>query len=814
MNSQLSGKKSTLRKNSHDQSMSLADFNESDIYELNKEIENMNKTQIDEFLTGKTAEIVDLVKKYVSEIDHKRIEESTQKAKQQLLKKESPKEHTSTLKSETKFDSTGPEFINFLNKFQDYINNVRQLANTKHLEKNDQVKLDILLNQLGNPIANALLKKNWIFVANELINNFMLTYFNIVFEIRELLTKILQLKLSFVCDRTLDDLKKKLKMKINDLESKIWAFPVLFKLEPRTVTIINTPEPEKIIIQTSQIVIDENMLKLQVNNCLFQDFPELQSTFKMKVKSEIKYVNEQTIERPVQNELLNVKADSNENKIIDKAHELFYGFGKPKNPLIAIQLYKDAEKDGSIEASCCLGKIYKEGINTKKDLQKAKIYLEKAAGLGNAEACYQLGKMYEEHLLEGFTKSESIKISVKYLETAADLNHSDALTDLGFIYEKGLSGEILIDKTKNYYKKASSLNNPRAMNNLASFLLAHESDKTNTQKMAFELFEKSSNLSYFPATTNLGICYLRGIHVERDYIAAKQLFKEASDKNDPDAIFYQTYFQLKDMQSHSSEDEYHKIAESLRKVLSITPNHSDALYYLGYLYENGFGVEQDFKSALHFYSRSTEASEGKDGKPIYKTANILFNGSAKGYVNKPKAICLYKKAADLGDCDAAYILGVLYEEGVQVEKNEETARNYYNISAKKGNTDALFNLGLLRLTKLPETRHFNNHFSTNLGNNVEKNSHSTDVTWLNDITPEDLIINAAQKGNKRALNYLQTNQRNQFIPSNTLFSTLKQNENKENALFQTLRTNSEKMTHHEKAFNQKYTGVLQQFMNF
>ena len=48
------------------------------------------------------------------------------------------------------------------------------------------------------------------------------------------------------------------------------------------------------------------------------------------------------------------------------------------------------------------------------------------------------------------------------------------------------------------------------------------------------------------AITNLGICYLKGIGVNKDTINARKLFKESSEQNDSDGIFYTAYFELKE----------------------------------------------------------------------------------------------------------------------------------------------------------------------------------------------------------------------------------------------------------------------------
>jgi TPR repeat protein len=66
------------------------------------------------------------------------------------------------------------------------------------------------------------------------------------------------------------------------------------------------------------------------------------------------------------------------------------------------------------------------------------------------------------------------------------------------------------------------------------------------------------------------------------------------------------------------------------------------------MYDKGQGVEQDFKEAVKWY----------------------------------------QKAADQGDVDAQFNLGVMYAEGEGVEQDYVTAYTWYNIAAAKGDTQA------------------------------------------------------------------------------------------------------------------------------
>ena len=57
------------------------------------------------------------------------------------------------------------------------------------------------------------------------------------------------------------------------------------------------------------------------------------------------------------------------------------------------------------------------------------------------------------------------------------------------------------------------------------------------------------------------------------------------------------------------------------------------------------------------------------------------------------------KAAEQGDSDAQFQLGLMYEEGTKVRKNENTARQWYRLAAEREHAEAQFNLGRLMQDK-------------------------------------------------------------------------------------------------------------------
>ena len=110
---------------------------------------------------------------------------------------------------------------------------------------------------------------------------------------------------------------------------------------------------------------------------------------------------------------------------------------------------------------------------------------------------------------------------------------------------------------------------------------------------------------------------------------------------------------------------------------------------IGLLYQNGFGVEQNFQEALYWYDKAA-----KLGNAAALTNIGLLNKEGKGLeINYNSALSYFKKAAELGNPAAYTNIGLLYEEGNGVEQNYQTALIHYQKAAEMGSATAHANIG-------------------------------------------------------------------------------------------------------------------------
>ena len=247
---------------------------------------------------------------------------------------------------------------------------------------------------------------------------------------------------------------------------------------------------------------------------------------------------------------------------------------------------------------------------------------------------------------------------------------------------------------------------------------------------ALEWFELSSAWGSSDAAEDVGLIYLFGEIVEENYGAAIEWFEKALSQGSKHVLF-----NLGDC--YRILGDYPKAKYYLEK--SIEEGVYDAYIYLGQLYEDGLGVEQDATKAYNMYSLAYQHDINPEG--AYYMARMYFDGRGVPEDNA-KAYQLFLEALKLGGDEANYYLGILnyldenenpvvkqnadvalqflsaVPEHMEAKANErmgyicvkegrnEEARKYFEKAASLGNKDAIQMLARLNATPEDERREF------------------------------------------------------------------------------------------------------------
>lgn len=129
-----------------------------------------------------------------------------------------------------------------------------------------------------------------------------------------------------------------------------------------------------------------------------------------------------------------------------------------------------------------------------------------------------------------------------------------------------------------------------------------------------------------------------------------------------------------------------------------------ALYYLGQMYLNGYGVEQDKNKATEYLQKADALGNLDATATLAKI--VYFDDTIEN--NREIGLDYLKKSAYAGSADALYELGEIYAKGDGVEKEYTYAFGYYLMAAMKGDKRAQHKLAFAYLKGRGTTQDFEN----------------------------------------------------------------------------------------------------------
>ena len=141
------------------------------------------------------------------------------------------------------------------------------------------------------------------------------------------------------------------------------------------------------------------------------------------------------------------------------------------------QILERSASDGDLRSILGLAYMRLDPESERYDPAQAVELLAQAADLGEPEAMFELGGLYER----GIGTDQNVEQAVALYERAASLNFADAINDLGFLnYQGGLGIERNQQKALAFFERAADLGHPEAMFNFAALIDDGEvEDRTN-----------------------------------------------------------------------------------------------------------------------------------------------------------------------------------------------------------------------------------------------------------------------------------------------------------------------------------------------
>jgi len=246
--------------------------------------------------------------------------------------------------------------------------------------------------------------------------------------------------------------------------------------------------------------------------------------------------------------------------------------GFPEEPEQAVQLARGVidevirlAEHGDREAMFLYGSALEEGLGIDKNANAAAEWYRKAADQGDAMAMERLGCIHQN--------SGNNEEAAKWYRKAADQGNAMPMNNLGVIHEESGNKE----EAEKWYRKAADQGEALAMNNLGVMYRdrarPHGSD-----------FASSRGRPARPGAATPG-----GQQAVSDGQQAIFWFRKGAEAGN-DLAMYNLACEL-DM-----EKRYEQASQWYRKAAD--GGNASAMCNLGFLYEQGLGVERDYKQAL------------------------------------------------------------------------------------------------------------------------------------------------------------------------------------------------------------------------
>lgn len=378
------------------------------------------------------------------------------------------------------------------------------------------------------------------------------------------------------------------------------------------------------------------------------------------------------------------------------------GDGVPCDKEKALELLKEASKEGCEEATCDLAlaymfDTYNIGKNVPKGIEIIENLAEKTSNSyvmaeyawnisdenerktvdilknikdkNNPAYLFAMGQLY-------FYGNSIIDIDVdkaiEYFTKAFEQGYRASAQYLSYIYDNGY-GDVKPSKDKKiaWLKRGCDSNQIDCMANMAMIYLSDDStyhDYRNPQK-GIELLKKAALRGNGDAYYNLGNLYYKGEHVPKDDVNAFNCWEKAANLNDPHGADNLAYAY---MEGVGCEKDIEKGLEIYKKAVEYGSGFAaNKLFYAYWTGERGVQID---KSLAKMYL--LKAAELGDPVGCFNLGKHYAKGSQLINKNLDQAFVYIKKAADMGLVDACKIIALFYENGIGIDKNPQKAKEY------------------------------------------------------------------------------------------------------------------------------------------
>ena len=338
---------------------------------------------------------------------------------------------------------------------------------------------------------------------------------------------------------------------------------------------------------------------------------------------------------------------------------------KRGNHLAASRHFRAAARAGDPDGCYQLGQLYASAQGVLYNPGDAVYWYRKAAQRGQPDAQFELSLIYlygrggwysdwfkaaDAHdpviakqnrdalFPHGIDVPQDYASALKWASAAAAQGCVEAQANVGLLYLQGLGCETDHREAFRWLSMAAKSGSVEAQHGLGTMYAGGHGVKRDLVE-AKKWYETAAAQNGHAAQFALGTLYMTGQGTERDIVRAAQLFQKASDQGN---------------------------------VL--------ALHQLGLLYLHGEGVGRDLVTAESCFRRAARRGH----VPAMISLAWLLGREEREEGRSPEDAALwYRSAADLGNPEAQFQLGVLHSTGDGVPRDVPAAAHWFRLAADK-----------------------------------------------------------------------------------------------------------------------------------
>ena len=341
--------------------------------------------------------------------------------------------------------------------------------------------------------------------------------------------------------------------------------------------------------------------------------------------------------------------------------------GVERDEAVATQWYRRAAQQDDVSACFALAVRILEGKSEATEAGEALRLLTKAADADHPAAQHRLAllMMAEEH----GTKRDVTQIETR-LRAAAKRGYLPAMLSLGEFFSRGQGIAPQLGEAAKWYRQAADLGDVGAQFMLGGFSARGEG-VPKIMGEAFRWFAKAAEGGHGVAAFNLAVFYRDGIGCERDPATALLWFERAAQRGIKEA-----HAKIGLMRAHGIGT-----ARDLPGALPFLERGAaegdlEAITLLAAILHQGEGVDRDRNRATELLRSA--AARGF-APAIRGLGQLYLAGSGEGLAPDAVSLEWFRAAAQAGDTEAAYVLGMILVEGLGVAEDKPAGAGWLEL---------------------------------------------------------------------------------------------------------------------------------------